>query len=609
MNRDVAPIVGLRQHPRVFSGTALLLPLLLGAPPEAVAVFPIKPTDVRGFRPRKMEKFGDLLDSVVSSHGIPTVPRSDLRELIRQEQAESFKNCYDEACQIELGKSVAAQKILGSTWSKFGDACVLAIRLYDLKTELTEFSTTQEVPCTETGLKQAINNAGLDIAGHYKKDDSSNLGNISAFSPAAQGRNIKNRKTDRKGYLFVTSEPSGAQVFINGEERGATPYQVELMAGRYVLIVTAGALYKPLRRQVKLTPKGVKLEAKLKPNFGILHVETTPPGAKIALNGEPTGYTTPHTFPPKKSGKYRVTVTHPHYFSAEKSTRLFGGRKRDMKLTLRPNYGALAVASEPSGVSIFIDGKNTGRQTPALVEPVADGTHTVEVKNERWTSDPQQVTVRRDQRASASFALKGRYGILKVAATLRDENGVRPVEAKVFVDGQPLEAKTPLTHQTLAGDHEVTLSIDGARPIVRQVRVLEDDTVRISEELSMLSPEQVKAMQLQETIKTANLARQQVLESRASGRQWALWTGVTGGVAVLAGGALLGVAGSSASRADDASTVADLDSAVSLGQTSQTAGWIAISAGGVALVSSLILYLVNKEPSGTLSTPRAGEPW
>jgi len=126
-------------------------------------VFDIQPQDVVGATPAQMAKFTGYLDSVVAASGFRTVPRSEIQARLVDQQKESFKNCYDEACQIELGKAVAAQKGLSSTWARLGDACVLSVKLYDLKTALAEFSTKADGACSEAGLRAAIEDVGRTL--------------------------------------------------------------------------------------------------------------------------------------------------------------------------------------------------------------------------------------------------------------------------------------------------------------------------------------------------------------------------------------------------------------------------------------------------------------
>ena len=129
----------------------------------AVAVFPIQLVEVPELDDVNTDKFLDLLEAVVIAQNYPTVPRSDIKAAIAETSADSFKQCYDESCQIELGKAVAASKALYSSFARFGRRCRLIIKLYDLQTALAEASSSQTATCDEEGLAQAIEAAQSEL--------------------------------------------------------------------------------------------------------------------------------------------------------------------------------------------------------------------------------------------------------------------------------------------------------------------------------------------------------------------------------------------------------------------------------------------------------------
>ena len=154
---------------RIFS-FASIAPLLVAATglsgtaraaeAPAVAVFPIDLRDTKGISRKAATKFTNLLDTIVGQQGFPTVPQAELTSQVDKAKAKSYDSCFDESCQIELGKAVAAEKILASSFASFGKTCTLTLKLLDLRRALTEFSTSEEAPCTEGGLKGAIQRAG-----------------------------------------------------------------------------------------------------------------------------------------------------------------------------------------------------------------------------------------------------------------------------------------------------------------------------------------------------------------------------------------------------------------------------------------------------------------
>jgi hypothetical protein len=274
------------------------------------------------------------------------------------------------------------------------------------------------------------------------------------------GRTIKNPIVDQKGYLYVASDPPGANVVVNGEVKGQTPYQAELMVGEYVIKCESGALWIPAQKRVKMTRDGAEIRMVLGPNHGTLKVESYPDGAEISINGEPTGEKTPFTFPPKKAGEYTVTLLKKMHILKTVQVRLGEGKTTAVLERLEPNYGLLKVVSDPAGASITVDGENTGKTTPATIGPYSEGLHDVALSLPGYNDYRKKVKVERIKTEVLEVALAGKKGLIKVEAW-KDVSGSRQaVRAEVRVDGKKAFT-TPGKVELLLGRYEV--EIDGGR--------------------------------------------------------------------------------------------------------------------------------------------------
>jgi eukaryotic-like serine/threonine-protein kinase len=98
--------------------------------------------------------------------------------------------------------------------------------------------------------------------------------------------------------LLVTSEPPGADVFINGaKQSGQTPVTLPLAPGQYNLVLRLRG-FDPYSESVQVkdnaqTEIGVKLTEKSASRVAWAQVETNPKGADIWVDGNPTGKATP----------------------------------------------------------------------------------------------------------------------------------------------------------------------------------------------------------------------------------------------------------------------------------------------------------------------------
>jgi len=175
------------------------------------------------------------------------------------------------------------------------------------------------------------------------------------------------------GSRAVTSEPSGAEVWVAGEQVGVTPWQVERKpSGTYDVRV---ALSEYLSDNTSVTvsdQQTAKHHVALTPNFGTLTVASDPPGAAIALNGADTGAVTPSTFERVTAGIAEVRLSLAGYGEwVERPTVERSGAVR-LDASLEAKLGALTVLAtdadgSPCEADVEVAGRSVGR-TPLKVE-------------------------------------------------------------------------------------------------------------------------------------------------------------------------------------------------------------------------------------------------
>ncbi|CAN0588183.1 unnamed protein product, partial [Laminaria digitata] len=101
----------------------------------AVAVFAIDDTREKGRLSQKQrDNLTDYLSSQLGAGGVfKIIPKAELQAALRSAKAETYRQCYDESCQIEIGKEVAAEKSVATKIVRFGTTCIITSVLYDLR--------------------------------------------------------------------------------------------------------------------------------------------------------------------------------------------------------------------------------------------------------------------------------------------------------------------------------------------------------------------------------------------------------------------------------------------------------------------------------------------
>ena len=103
---------------------------------------------------KKLDEY--LATKLTQTCGYRVVPKEQLKSAMIEEKRNSYKQCYDKSCQIELGKAVAAQKTVATKIMKLGENCVITSIIYDLKTETTEAAASVKTRCTTEKLFEGI---------------------------------------------------------------------------------------------------------------------------------------------------------------------------------------------------------------------------------------------------------------------------------------------------------------------------------------------------------------------------------------------------------------------------------------------------------------------
>jgi hypothetical protein len=124
-----------------------------------VAVFDLESIGLRLSKSARRRLNEYLTTKVVAGGRFEVVPTAELRKLLRQAKKESYRACYDEVCQIELGRELAAEKSLATKILRSGDRCITTLNLYDVRKATLEAAATADGICDERSLFRAVDDA------------------------------------------------------------------------------------------------------------------------------------------------------------------------------------------------------------------------------------------------------------------------------------------------------------------------------------------------------------------------------------------------------------------------------------------------------------------
>lgn len=151
----------------------------------------------------------------------------------------------------------------------------------------------------------------------------------------------------RTGGIIVKSVPPDANVYLNGIPQGKTTVNLyNVTSGKNVVTVVKNGYLKYQRTVTVLPNQAVTIEAfltkdtkqgykpKIYTNKGILTIQSSPPDAKVYINGEKRGGT-PLKLPGIEQGAYNIVVRKSGYKEFSTTARVIGGKETKIKPVLR----------------------------------------------------------------------------------------------------------------------------------------------------------------------------------------------------------------------------------------------------------------------------------
>jgi hypothetical protein len=133
-------------------------PTPAGAGPAApvVAVFEIEDRTKKLKKSVRWQLTEYLATRMGEGDAYKVVPPADIRRRLTEQKSKSYKQCYDERCQIELGRELAASMTLATKLLHIGRKCQLTFNLYDLAKAATHKSTSVRTGCAEEQILNAV---------------------------------------------------------------------------------------------------------------------------------------------------------------------------------------------------------------------------------------------------------------------------------------------------------------------------------------------------------------------------------------------------------------------------------------------------------------------
>ena len=122
-----------------------------------VAVFDIEDRGGVGLSRVVLSRMSDYISLKLSaSNRYVVVPRDQIKSRLAKQKVKSYRSCFKQSCQIQIGQELAAQKSLATTVIKLGDVCTVTSVVYDLKKATSESGVSVDGKCSEEEIVQSV---------------------------------------------------------------------------------------------------------------------------------------------------------------------------------------------------------------------------------------------------------------------------------------------------------------------------------------------------------------------------------------------------------------------------------------------------------------------
>jgi hypothetical protein len=222
------------------------------------------------------------------------------------------------------------------------------------------------------------------------------------------------------GTINLTSDPAGAEVFINGISRGKTPCKVDRIPGGQVTMELKAAGFKPHTRSMTLAAGEVQsVDVRMEPLPGTLRIVSIPDGGRVYVNDEYKG-DAPFDLKNAQPGTYRIRVELTGCDPSARDVTIEKGASSTEEFRLSKNTGRMEIITAPANAMILLDGKKRGLTStqkadttavsdPFALEDVKEGEHTVEVFRKGFATQTRKAMVKRGETLTLQFKLSRQF--------------------------------------------------------------------------------------------------------------------------------------------------------------------------------------------------------
>lgn len=284
-------------------------------------------------------------------------------------------------------------------------------------------------------------------------------------------KSISLRSLKPAGSVIVLSNPSGAQILLNGAGSGkVTPDTLTNLSAGQIFLTLKLQGYKDTTFTVNVldsisVTKNITMNRIVTPpqqKAGI-HISSNPQGAMIFLANSFTGKITPDSLTNLDNGTYSLTLKLKDYVdttfivSIANNISVFSNITLTKSIQIPPRKASLGISSVPNGAQIYLNGRNTLKFTPDSLTNLDIGSYSLTLKLAGYNDTTFNVNITDNSRYDRTISLS--RIIPRKGSIFINSN---PENAQILLNGIFTGKTTPDTLTALDnGNYSITLKESG----------------------------------------------------------------------------------------------------------------------------------------------------
>jgi serine/threonine protein kinase len=232
---------------------------------------------------------------------------------------------------------------------------------------------------------------------------------------------------------------------------------------------------------------------------GQLTVSSNPAGAQVLVDGHHNpGWVTPFDMTGLAPGQHLVGISKLGYAPEARTIQVASGSKSFLEIQLAAVGATASISSVPPGAQVYMDGKDTGRITPAMVPVDRFGGHTFLVRKQGYLDETTTASVQAGQTFQFAPVLQalGNTDDIKLVGKFKKMFGggdtagmgmvsvkTQPKGAQIAINRRILDKASPVEFYLNPGSYVIDITASGHKNLHRVINVERGGKMAIDETL------------------------------------------------------------------------------------------------------------------------------